>query len=156
MSARTPRTHDRSPRSLREDVGEPFYIHFKAVAGGTICALGVWLLLHALGLAVGLTQVNGGVVPGVADGAWGAVAFAVALLVGALVASVAGGRRARLQRRSAASARVEPTYGDDERGTVSMTSGARDAEIDEVWRELAELRRELRMASGHGASKVAR
>ena len=35
-------------------------------------------------------------------------------------------------------------------------AAARDAEFEEVWRELAELRRELRQAVGHGASKVAR
>ncbi len=224
MSARTARTRDRFSRSLREDLGDPFHIHFKAVVVGTICALGIWLLLHALGRTMGLTHIDDGIVPGAADsaGAWGAVSSLVALLGGAFVASrasgpmnrVAGGLHgiivwalcaliaagmALIEAGTAASmadngeapsalfgalfgglvaslaggalgvsddqllcarvaARSPCSDGEEERAVtaVAVTSGSRDAAIDEVWRELAELRRELRQATGHGASKVAR
>ncbi len=48
--------------------------------------------------------------------------------------------------------------GATERAAVAdaTASASRDVAIDEVWRELSQLRRELRQAVGHGASKVAR
>jgi len=131
MSARTARTRDRWSRRLRDDLGETFHIHLRAVAGGTICAAGIWLLLHACGLAVGLTPLAG-LVASAAGGALGVIGDQ--LLRGRAVAT-----------------------GDDRAGTAAAAASAeRDVAIDEVWRELSQLRRELRQAVGHGASKVAR
>jgi hypothetical protein len=74
-------------------VDEPtstFHISWGAVFGGAFVALGVWILLHALGLALGLTAINPndtnslrGI--GIGTGIWSVAAPLVALFLGGLV-----------------------------------------------------------------------
>jgi len=133
MNVLIARRRDRSARWLRDDLGEPFHIHLTAAAGGATCAAGLWLLLYAFGVVVELTPIAG------------------------LVASAAGGA---LGVMGGQLLRGRPAGSGDSRATEAATAAAasteRDVEIEEVWRELSQLRRELRQAVGHGASKVAR
>jgi hypothetical protein len=135
MSVLTARRRDRSARWLRDDLGEPFHLHLTAAAGGATCAAGLWLLLYAFGLLVELTPIAG------------------------LVASAAGGALGMIGGQLL---RGRPAGAGDAQATDRAARGAtavsddRDVAIDEVWRELSQLRRELRQAVGHGASKVAR
>ncbi len=133
MNVLIARRRDRSARWLRDDLGEPFHIHLMAAAGGATCAAGLWLLLYAFGVVVELTPISG------------------------LVASAAGGA---LGVMGGQLLRGRPAGRGDSRATEAATAAAasteRDVEIEEVWRELSQLRRELRQAVGHGASKVAR
>src|SRR5262245_17914484 len=66
-------------------------IRWGAVFGGAIAALGVWALLYAFGLAIGLSTVDpheGNVRgAGIFTGIWSIVAPLIALFVGGLVAS---------------------------------------------------------------------
>jgi hypothetical protein len=85
-----------SSGSLRDDFKTPFHIDFRAIAGGTICALGVWVLLYALGLAIGLTSIDpddAGSLRGssIFTGIWGVVVPLIALFVGGFVASRSSG-----------------------------------------------------------------
>jgi hypothetical protein len=73
-----------------------FHISWGAVFGGTFVALGIWILLHTLGLAAGLTAIdpeNPGSLRGVGIGAgiWSIVAPLLALFAGGLVASRTAG-----------------------------------------------------------------
>lgn len=82
--------------SFRDDLKTPFQINFRAVAGGTICALGIWVLLYALGLAIGLTSIDpddAGSLRGssIFTGIWGVIVPLIALFGGAFVASRASG-----------------------------------------------------------------
>src|SRR5688572_4870105 len=66
-------------------------IRWGAVFGGAVAALGIWALLHAFGLAVGLSTVD----PadgnlrgaGIFTGIWSIIASLIALFIGGLVAS---------------------------------------------------------------------
>ena len=67
-----------------------------AIFGGTIVTLGVWMLLHTLGLAAGLTAIDPqdqgslrGV--GIGTGVWSVIAPLLALFVGGFVAAYTGG-----------------------------------------------------------------
>jgi hypothetical protein len=73
-----------------------FRISWGAIFGGTLVALGVWLLLHTLGLAAGLTAIDPnnprslrGV--GIGTGIWSIVAPLIALFVGGYVAARSAG-----------------------------------------------------------------
>jgi hypothetical protein len=75
-------------------------ISWGAVLAGAFAALGLWLLLYALGLAFGLSSVdpsNPGSVrgSGIFTGVWGGIAPLVALFVGGLVAGRLAGVFAR-------------------------------------------------------------
>lgn len=71
---------------------EAFRISWGAVFAGTFVALGVWILLHALGMAAGLTAIDAddpsslrGV--GIGTGIWSIIAPLIALFVGGFVAT---------------------------------------------------------------------
>jgi hypothetical protein len=73
-----------------------YHISWGAVFGGAVVALGLWILLHTLGLAVGLTAIDPdkphslrGV--GIGTGIWSIIAPLIALFSGGLVASRTAG-----------------------------------------------------------------
>lgn len=74
----------------------PFHISWGALFAGAAAALGVWILLYALGVALGLSTVNPDNpdtlrASGVFTGIWGLVTPLVALFVGGLVAGRSAG-----------------------------------------------------------------
>jgi hypothetical protein len=80
--------------STTEDGG--FHLRWSAIFGGGVLALGVWVLLHALGMAAGLTAVD----PrdtgslrgaGIMTGVWSVLAPLVALFCGGWVAARTAG-----------------------------------------------------------------
>jgi hypothetical protein len=81
---------------LEERTSSTFHISWGAIFGGTFVALGVWILLHSLGLAAGLTAIDPdnprslrGV--GIGTGIWSIIAPLIALFIGGLVASRTAG-----------------------------------------------------------------
>jgi hypothetical protein len=80
--------------STTEDGG--FHLRWSAIFGGGVLALGVWILLHALGMAAGLTAVD----PrdtgslrgaGIMTGVWSVIAPLIALFCGGWVAARTAG-----------------------------------------------------------------
>jgi hypothetical protein len=76
--------------------GPPVSIRWGAVFAGAVTALGLWLLLYTLGLALGLTAVtpanpDSAEGAGIFTGIWGAVSPLVALLIGAFIAARSSG-----------------------------------------------------------------
>ncbi|KFE65298.1 hypothetical protein [Hyalangium minutum] len=76
--------------------GVPFKLSWGAIFGGTFVALGVWILLYALGLALGFSSVdpnNPGSAKsaGIGTGIWSLIAPLIALFVGGLVAARTAG-----------------------------------------------------------------
>lgn len=87
---------------LVTDAGETAHprISWGAIFGGGFAALGLWLLLYAFGLAIGLSAVdpqNPGSLrgSGIFTGIWGLVSPLIALFVGGVVAGHAAGVRRR-------------------------------------------------------------
>lgn len=76
--------------------GVPFKLSWGAIFGGTFVALGVWVLLYALGLALGLSSMDpndpgSARTAGIGTGIWSLIAPLIALFVGGLVASRTAG-----------------------------------------------------------------
>ncbi|WP_224242121.1 hypothetical protein [Hyalangium gracile] len=76
--------------------GIPFKLSWGAILGGTFVALGVWILLYSLGLALGLSSVDPGNPgsarsAGIGTGIWSLIAPLIALFIGGLVASRTAG-----------------------------------------------------------------
>lgn len=76
--------------------GIPFKLSWGAIFGGTFVALGVWILLYALGLALGLSSVDpadpgSAKSAGIGTGIWSLIAPLIALFAGGLVASRTAG-----------------------------------------------------------------
>ncbi|MCY1016569.1 hypothetical protein [Pyxidicoccus sp. MSG2] len=77
--------------------GAPSKLSWSAIFGGTFVALGVWILLYTLGLALGLSAVDpsdpgSAKSAGIGTGIWSLVAPLIALFVGGFVAArTAGG-----------------------------------------------------------------
>lgn len=77
--------------------GVPVKLSWGAIFGGTFVALGVWVLLYTLGMAIGLSAVDteeglGRILtPGIGTGLWSLITPLVALFIGGLVASRAAG-----------------------------------------------------------------
>ncbi|HSP78745.1 MAG TPA: hypothetical protein VLQ93_09465 [Myxococcaceae bacterium] len=75
----------------------PVKLSWGAIFGGTFVALGVWVLLYTLGLAIGLSAIDqeesigGMLTPGVGTGLWTLITPIIALFVGGLVASRTAG-----------------------------------------------------------------
>jgi hypothetical protein len=74
----------------------PFKLSWGAILGGAFVALGVWILLYALGLALGLSSVDpshpGSVrSAGIGTGIWSLIAPLIALFVGGMVAARSSG-----------------------------------------------------------------
>ncbi|XXF79320.1 hypothetical protein P2318_06090 [Myxococcaceae bacterium GXIMD 01537] len=76
--------------------GTPYKLSWGAILGGAFVALGVWILLYALGMALGLTSVNpdnpgsakgAGIITGIGS----LIAPLIALFVGGLVAARTAG-----------------------------------------------------------------
>lgn len=73
-----------------------FHLSWGAVIGGTIVTLAVWLLLHTLGIAAGLTAIDrtdpGSLrAVGIGAGIWSIIAPLIALFVGGFVAARTAG-----------------------------------------------------------------
>ncbi len=76
--------------------GTPYKLSWGAIFGGTFVALGVWILLYTLGLALGLSSVDPGdpgsaKSAGIGTGIWSLIAPLIALFVGGLVAARTAG-----------------------------------------------------------------
>ncbi|MDY7226623.1 hypothetical protein [Hyalangium rubrum] len=76
--------------------GVPFKLSWGAIFGGTFVALGVWVLLYSLGLALGLSSVDpadpgSARAAGIGTGIWSLIAPLIALFAGGLVASRTAG-----------------------------------------------------------------
>lgn len=76
--------------------GVPFKLSWGAIFGGTFVALGIWILLYALGLALGLSSVDpsdpgSARSAGIGTGIWSLIAPLIALFVGGLVAARTAG-----------------------------------------------------------------
>jgi hypothetical protein len=74
----------------------PVKLSWGAIFGGTFVALGVWVLLYTLGLAIGLSGVDperpfADMAPGVGSGLWALLTPVVALFVGGFVAARTAG-----------------------------------------------------------------
>jgi hypothetical protein len=90
------------PPSLRPLVSQPpWRFSWPAVFAGTIISLGIWLLLHVLGLGAGLTAINPedfrslrGV--GVGTGIWSLIVPIIAMFVGGFAAAKVAGPINRL------------------------------------------------------------
>jgi len=87
---------------LHIDRSDLLRFRWGAIAGGVVTALGLWILLYALGVAIGLATIDidrNGQVSGSAafSGVWGMVAPLVALFVGGLVAARTSGPATRLK-----------------------------------------------------------
>lgn len=79
-----------------EYLAPPFKLSWGAVFGGTFVALGVWILLYALGAAAGLTAVDpfnpsSAKSAGIGMGIWYVIAPLIALFVGGMVGARAAG-----------------------------------------------------------------
>jgi hypothetical protein len=75
--------------------GTPFRLSWPAIFGGLVAGAGVWLLLHTLGLAVGMTafEPNKTVLRavGIGGGVWAVLASMAALFVGGFVTARSAG-----------------------------------------------------------------
>ena len=83
-------------RSTDAGKGSPFHVSWGALFAGAAAALGVWILLYALGVALGMSTVDPNDsdtlrASGMFTGLWGLVAPLVALFVGGLVAGRSAG-----------------------------------------------------------------
>ncbi len=84
--------------------GPPVKLSWSAIFGGTVAALGIWALLYALGLALGLSAINpnnpeSAKPSGIFTGIWGLIVPLIALFIGGAVA----GRGAGLIHRAGGS-----------------------------------------------------
>jgi hypothetical protein len=75
---------------------EPIKLSWGALLGGFIVALGVWLLLNVLGLAIGLSAIDPNDAPslraaGISTGVWTLIVPVIALFVGGIVAARTAG-----------------------------------------------------------------
>jgi len=76
--------------------GAPVKLNWGSILGGALVALGVWVLLYALGLALGLSSVDpndpgSAKAAGIGTGIWSLIAPLIALFVGGAVASRTAG-----------------------------------------------------------------
>jgi hypothetical protein len=76
--------------------GTPFKLSWSAIFGGAFVALGVWILLYSLGLALGLSAMDpndpgSAKSAGIGTGIWSLIAPLVALFVGGFVAARTAG-----------------------------------------------------------------
>lgn len=85
------------PGVVTATAGTPFKLSWSAILGGAFVALGVWILLYSLGLALGLSSVDpndpgSARSAGIGTGIWSLIAPLIALFAGGYVASrTAGG-----------------------------------------------------------------
>jgi hypothetical protein len=93
-------TSGAGPARVGPFAGPPVRLSWGAIFGGTVAALGVGILLHALGFALGLTAIDPND-PGtfrassIFTGIWSLVTSIIALFVGGMVASRGSGAMTR-------------------------------------------------------------
>ncbi len=80
--------------------GPPVKVSWGSIFAGTVSALGLWVLLYALGLALGLSSINPQDVgsaksSGVFTGIWGIISPLIALFVGGIVAGRGSGAQTK-------------------------------------------------------------
>ena len=90
----------RTSRAAEDGRGAPFQVSWGALFAGAAAALGVWILLYALGVALGLSNVDPNDrdtmrASGIFTGVWGLAAPLVALFIGGLVAGRSAGALGR-------------------------------------------------------------
>lgn len=90
----------RVSRTADDGRGAPFHVSWGALFAGAAAALGVWILLYALGVALGLSTVDPNDrdtlrASGVFTGVWGLATPLVALFIGGLVAGRSAGALGR-------------------------------------------------------------
>ncbi|MFP2933492.1 hypothetical protein ACLESO_51780 [Pyxidicoccus sp. 3LG] len=76
--------------------GTPFKLSWSAIFGGAFVALGVWILLYSLGLALGLSSMDpndpgSARTAGIGTGIWSLIAPLIALFIGGFVAARTAG-----------------------------------------------------------------
>src|SRR3954462_9804860 len=81
-------------RKFRE--GPPIKLSWSAIFGGVVAALGIWALLYALGLALGLSAIDpnnpeSAKPSGIFTGIWSLVVPLIALFIGGMVAGRGAG-----------------------------------------------------------------
>ncbi|QSQ19958.1 hypothetical protein JY651_32375 [Pyxidicoccus parkwayensis] len=84
------------PTVIPAVAGVPFKLSWSAIFGGAFVALGVWILLYCLGLALGLSSVNpnnpgSAKSAGIGTGIWSLIAPLIALFIGGFVAARTAG-----------------------------------------------------------------
>jgi hypothetical protein len=84
------------PGVVSSVAGTPFKLSWSSILGGAFVALGIWILLYSLGLALGLSSVDPGDPgsarsAGIGTGIWSLIAPLIALFVGGYVASRTAG-----------------------------------------------------------------
>jgi len=80
--------------------GPPVKVSWGSIFAGTVTALGLWVLLYALGLALGLSSINpqdagSAKSSGIFTGIWSLVAPLIALFVGGIVAGRGSGAQTK-------------------------------------------------------------
>jgi hypothetical protein len=80
--------------------GPPVKVSWSSIFAGTVTALGLWVLLYALGLALGLSNVNpqdagSAKSSGIFTGIWSLVSPLIALFVGGIVAGRGSGAQTK-------------------------------------------------------------
>src|SRR5687767_6362637 len=83
-------------RNLTWREGWPGRLSWGAIIGGAVAAVSVWMMLYALGIALGLSAVdpnNPGSLKssGIFTGVWGLISPLVALFIGGLIAGRGAG-----------------------------------------------------------------
>ncbi|MCP3139046.1 hypothetical protein [Pyxidicoccus xibeiensis] len=84
------------PGVISAVAGTPFKLSWSAIFGGAFVALGVWILLYTLGLALGLSSVDpndpgSARSAGIGTGIWSLIAPLIALFIGGFVAARSAG-----------------------------------------------------------------
>src|SRR4051812_11214016 len=79
----------------------PPRLSWSAIFGGTVAALGIWILLYSFGIAIGLSAIDPNQArslkgSGIFTGLWSLIAPLIALFVGGLVAGRGAGSVTRV------------------------------------------------------------
>lgn len=90
----------RFSRTAEDGRGAPFHVSWGALFAGAVAALGVWILLYALGVALGLSTVDPNDrdtlrASGIFTGVWSLATPLIALFIGGLVAGRSAGALGR-------------------------------------------------------------
>ncbi len=88
---------NQAPGVIPAVAGNPYKLSWGAIFGGAFVAMGLWLLLYSLGLAMGLSSVDPNNpssvrAAGIGTGIWSVIAPLIALFCGGFVAARSAGR----------------------------------------------------------------